>query len=270
MTESKHKNRDRRRGIVRRSVGNANPFGEWASLEKILGVALPAEARAKIDEANSAYAKYAFLHAEENTVSYGRIKQRTRSWIKVTAKLLKDLRVSTTAKPAGMSRDQVIALWRGKRSRKRLQKMTPLEFFAFILTCGIEAEAYAIGEIEKGHVAVAPDLWSAWVCLIARVCSTCGVKPTAGGRIKGDGSPFVRAIELLQDHLPPPCRIYSGYDSITTNIQKAKRKLGHCSELLLLLLLTFWGDRILRYQLQDDESLQSFGFTIGKEHIRWT
>jgi hypothetical protein len=271
MTESKTKNRDRRRGIVRQSLGDAKPLDDWKSLEKLLGVALPAEARTKIDEANSAYAKYALLHSDENTLSYGKIKQRTQSWIKVTTKLLKDLQVSSAIKPHRMSRDQIMAQWREKRSRKQLKGMTPLEFFAFVLKCGVEAEAYALGEIENGHIAVAPDLWSAWVCIIGRVCSSCGVKPTAGGRIKGEGSPFVRAIEFLQDHLPPACRIYSGYESIRTNVQEAKRKLGNCSELLLWTVLTTWGDRIIRWQPKEGERLDSLEFSFnGRDWHKWT
>ena len=135
-------------------MGLSNRLDEtlWKSLEEILGLALPAEARIKIDEANAAYAKYALLHSDENTLPFGKIKQRTQSWIKVTAKLLKDLQVSPAVKPAGMSRDQIMALWRGKRSQKQLNKMAPLEFFAFILACGVEAEAYALNEIESGHV----------------------------------------------------------------------------------------------------------------------
>jgi len=258
--------------LLRRSFGDYNPLDEqsWRELEEIIGVTVPMEGRSKIDEANAIYTKYAPLHSSKNTIPYGKLKERSQSWTSMTRKVLKDLQSAKPVKPRTMTRDEIISQWRGKRSIKRLMKMTPLEFVAFALVCGVDAVSYALREIEAGHVAMRTDIWSAWVCLIAHTLAPHGVKFSAGGGDKGPGSAFVLGIEFLQDRLQKECRVYSGYDSIRTNAKNAKRSMGHLSETLLWIILRCWGSSTLpaTFRFVGEERLESLRMTFdGKEWL---
>jgi hypothetical protein len=127
--------------------------------------------------------------------------------------------------------------------------MTPLEFLAFTLECAKVAERQALTEFEQGNVAVKSDLWSAWVCLVAKQLAGLNIKLSAASKDKDKndrGSPFINAVEFLQGQLPRDCQLFFGYETIRRNVLIARRAMGQCSGALLFIILTFWGSRKFR------------------------
>jgi hypothetical protein len=246
MTKNKG---DGGRALLGRSYGKHTEITDagWKRLKDIIGTDVPENARNEINEANAAFSKYGPLHSIKNTASVKITKKKIDSWRLRTDKLRSAL--GSNSRPAVESREEIISKWRSKKSKKRLLKMMPLEFLAFALECAIDAEQHALSELEQGNVAVKYDLWSAWVCLIAKTLGTLNVKLSAASKNKDKndrGSPFINAIEFLQGQLPQECRVFLGYETIRKNVLNARRAMGQCSELFLLIILTVWGSRTMR------------------------
>jgi hypothetical protein len=217
---------------------------DWLSLEQILGAPLPTDVRDKINSANSYFAAFGALHGRGSTVTVKAANKSIDAWYKASGRLL--LKIGSASSATKIDRATFLREFSKKKS-KRLRRMQPLSFLGHALSACMAVSLSVGEELSNSSSAsiLGPDMWRAWVCLIARAMKDAGIRPSASSSNKGTESPFIRAIEYLHQSLPNHCRRYNGYESIAKEVQKAREQFKKADEKYLMFLLLGFGSNIL-------------------------
>lgn len=215
--------------------------GHWKELEEVLGTKLPDTTRGEIIEATQAYAEYGLRQSKQNSLPLAEITSAIEAWSKATQQLQKTLRVHQLSTFEDFeSREEIIESWRGV-SPDGLKKALPLEFLTYCANVANATASQVLLELAATAGPIRTDMWCAWVCLVANALKPQGIPFSAASRDKGEGSIFVKAVELLQATLPTECQMATGYDSIAKYVQRAKRSFGAASPSVLLGVIILWG-----------------------------
>lgn len=213
---------------------------QWKELEKIVGVSL-SNRTLVIQLYLHLYSMAGSSHSPDNTVLITDILPALERWIRASDLLLEKLRAK---KPDISSREAYLAFLDQDRIQK-LHRALPSQLLLFAAESAVGAGQIVKQEIESEtrHLPIENDLWSAWVCLTARVLKGAGLKISGASIDKSshsNPSPFIRAIMELQSLLPKQCRRYNGYESVRTATQQSLRSMGGLKTQLLLQVL-MWG-----------------------------
>jgi hypothetical protein len=239
-----------RRTTVRKYVTGAYSrlgIKDWESLEKdILHKSLSQGVRDQIDTANDLFATFRPIHVKTNIIPELTVTSAIDEWYKACGRLRKIMGRKTSA--TKIDRGRFLKEFTNKKGVRRLKVMQPISFLNFVVAAGMGVALSIADEIARkpsSGAVLGADMWSAWVCLVAKALRDTGVKVSASSSNKGTNSPFVLAIIQLQEHLPKECRRYAGYESVAKGIQIARRTLGNSERTLLLMILAGFGSLIL-------------------------
>lgn len=213
---------------------------QWREIERIIGVSLSNRTMA-IQFYMHLYGMAGSSHSPDNTVLVTDILPALERWMRAGDLLIERLRGK---KIDLSSRDAYVALLDEERIQK-LRRALPSQLLLFAAESAVGAGQIVRQEIESEsrHRPIENDLWSAWVCLTARILKAAGLKISGASIDKSshaNPSPFIRAVIELQSLLPKQCRRYNGYESVRTATQQSLRNMGGLKTQLLVQVL-MWG-----------------------------
>lgn len=212
---------------------------DWRKLASILKRKhpLPAGLRDAIETPTRAFAHFGPMYAKANTVPFNVAVPAIENWRKAATRLRRELKGIAPAAGKKLSQKAFIDDCLKDVTRKKLQRMVPVEFLLFWLQKAIDASAVASAKIELRGAPHFTDLWSVWIVRVARSLQEASIKTSAPSvDIRTKPSPFVTLIGYLQERLPAECRRRSGDDSLAQGIKGAKRSAGRLSDATLMLI----------------------------------
>jgi len=212
---------------------------EWNDFEKVIGLRISSQIRERIEFHLHIYGLVGSCYSPDNTVLLTDIIPALDRWIRAGNSLLEILKAE---KKDIQSRDAYAEFLDPNRT-KTLVRDLPLQFLLFAVQSAIAAADIVKLEIEneKRNLPIENDLWSAWVCLTARILDSAGLTISGASTDKTvNESPFISGIVKLQSFLPKECRRFNGYESVRIATQQSLRRMGGMTDELLLQVL-IWG-----------------------------
>jgi hypothetical protein len=229
------------------SLGKAKSLNErdWSSLEQIIGKGLPDDVRNEINSANAAFAAFGGLYIAANSKTVKATKKAIDAWYKARGRLLIGFGRGASVKK--INRKEFLQRFSEPKAA-RLAKLQSISFLSDAVSACMAVSLSVAEELSTASAGsvLGPDLWRAWVMLIALAMTQAGVKISASSSNKGTQSRFVLAIEYLHRFFPTSHQRYNGYESISKEIQHAKRRFSKADKTFLYFVLGAWGSNIGR------------------------
>jgi hypothetical protein len=212
---------------------------EWKDFEKIIGLPISGEIRDRIKFHLDVYSLAGSAYSPDNTALVTEVLPALDRWMRAGNSLLEKLKAE---KKDIQSRDTYVEFLDPARIAT-LSRDLPAQLLLFSVQSALAAGEIVKHEIENENrnLPIENDLWSAWVCLTARILDRAGLTISGASTDKSTHeSPFIRGIVKLQSFLPKECRHFNGYESVRTATQQSLRRMGGMKDELLLQVL-IWG-----------------------------